>query len=270
MFLLLARPTRAGHTSEATYLLPTPTRRRAGEQPSAAIDGLLAFWDEVNREDIAIVERVQAGLDDPAVHGRPHVLPLRGAGAPLPEHGHRPHARHSSHPTRRRRGAERRCSPRAACPRLRRDAGVAADRDAELVPLCGGRRAVSSSGDVRTDASQPPSRPSRHSANASSRRLKPRLLECFGWSVEIGSGHLDDPRPTVGPPDEHLQQLSIARGRFAAEPYLPESNRDVLTRGEYTYSLSCAQLCCFCDRMSIATSRAGRRRLLAPIPIWLS
>ena len=30
---------------------------------------MIAFWDEVNREDIAIVERVQQGLADPAYTG---------------------------------------------------------------------------------------------------------------------------------------------------------------------------------------------------------
>jgi hypothetical protein len=38
-------------------------------------DGLLAFWNEVNREDIAIVERVQSA--SPIHYGRTHVLPLR-------------------------------------------------------------------------------------------------------------------------------------------------------------------------------------------------
>jgi choline monooxygenase len=67
-FLMLTRPTRANHTSETTYLLAHP---RATDEPPAdePVDELLAFWDEVNREDIAIVERVQAGLADPAYTG---------------------------------------------------------------------------------------------------------------------------------------------------------------------------------------------------------
>jgi choline monooxygenase len=64
-FLILARPTAAGHTSEVTYLLAHPECSGADED----VDALLAFWDEVNREDIGIVERVQLGLADPAYTG---------------------------------------------------------------------------------------------------------------------------------------------------------------------------------------------------------
>jgi choline monooxygenase len=35
----------------------------------AEIDSLMAFWDEVNQEDIDIVERVQDGLRNPAYEG---------------------------------------------------------------------------------------------------------------------------------------------------------------------------------------------------------
>jgi len=61
-FVMLTRPTSAGHTSEVTYLLAHP---ECGD----AVDDLLAFWDDVNREDIGIVERVQAGLRDPMYTG---------------------------------------------------------------------------------------------------------------------------------------------------------------------------------------------------------
>ena len=82
-----------GHLSPAAArVVATPTGR------TTAVDGLLAFWDEVNREDIAIVERVQHGSRRPGVHGRSHVLPLRGVGAPLPEHGRRPHGRRPPRP----------------------------------------------------------------------------------------------------------------------------------------------------------------------------
>jgi phenylpropionate dioxygenase-like ring-hydroxylating dioxygenase large terminal subunit len=64
-FLMLVRPTAAGHTSEVTYLLAHPECGGADED----VDALLAFWDEVNREDIGIVERVQLGLADPAYTG---------------------------------------------------------------------------------------------------------------------------------------------------------------------------------------------------------
>jgi choline monooxygenase len=69
-FLLLTRPTAAGSTQEVAYLLAHPEcSDRAGDALETEVEGLLAFWDEVNREDIAIVERVQAGLADPAYTG---------------------------------------------------------------------------------------------------------------------------------------------------------------------------------------------------------
>lgn len=69
-FLMLAQPTEAGVTKEVAYLLSHPdSMERAGDSLERDVEGLLAFWDEVNREDIAIVERVQAGLADPAYTG---------------------------------------------------------------------------------------------------------------------------------------------------------------------------------------------------------
>jgi choline monooxygenase len=69
-FLMLTRPTAAGLTSEATYLLAHPdSLERAGDSAEAGIEALLGFWDAVNREDIEIVERVQAGLADTAYTG---------------------------------------------------------------------------------------------------------------------------------------------------------------------------------------------------------
>jgi choline monooxygenase len=69
-FLMLTRPTAPGHTAETTYLLAHPESiERAGDALAGEVDTLLAFWDEVNREDIGIVERVQAGLCDPAYTG---------------------------------------------------------------------------------------------------------------------------------------------------------------------------------------------------------
>ncbi len=69
-FLMLTRPTEPGRTKEVTYLLSHPESiERAGDSLEREVEGLLAFWDEVNREDIAIVERVQAGLADPAYTG---------------------------------------------------------------------------------------------------------------------------------------------------------------------------------------------------------
>jgi phenylpropionate dioxygenase-like ring-hydroxylating dioxygenase large terminal subunit len=67
IFLLLPRPAGAGRTLETAYLLTHPeSRQQAGESD---IEALITFWDEVNREDIAIVERVQDGLSDPAYLG---------------------------------------------------------------------------------------------------------------------------------------------------------------------------------------------------------
>src|SRR5918994_1141099 len=62
LFIILARATSPRKTHETTYLLthPESTGDRDREQ---ALDQLMGFWDAVNREDIGIVERVQAGLD---------------------------------------------------------------------------------------------------------------------------------------------------------------------------------------------------------------
>jgi choline monooxygenase len=69
-FLMLTRPTAPGHTSEVTYLLlPEATHAALDDDGERAVDELLAFWDEVNREDIAIVERVQRGLSNTAYTG---------------------------------------------------------------------------------------------------------------------------------------------------------------------------------------------------------
>jgi choline monooxygenase len=67
--LLLARPDGVGHTAEVVYLLTHPDSIAASTDPEAEIDSLLAFWDEVNKEDIGIVERVQDGLRNPAYEG---------------------------------------------------------------------------------------------------------------------------------------------------------------------------------------------------------
>jgi choline monooxygenase len=66
-FLMLVRATAPGHTSETVYLLAHP--ESSSSAPEGEVDALLSFWDEVNREDIEIVERVQAGVADPAYTG---------------------------------------------------------------------------------------------------------------------------------------------------------------------------------------------------------
>jgi choline monooxygenase len=49
-------------THETTYLLTHP-ESAANPDYEHAVQALADFWDAVNREDIDIVERVQAGLD---------------------------------------------------------------------------------------------------------------------------------------------------------------------------------------------------------------
>jgi choline monooxygenase len=67
IFLLLPRPAGPGRTLETAYLLTHPESRAKAQESD--IDALISFWDEVNREDIAIVERVQDGVSNPAYLG---------------------------------------------------------------------------------------------------------------------------------------------------------------------------------------------------------
>ncbi len=70
VFVIHAQPVAAGETKEATYLLTRP--ETLGDPSSQdAIDQLAVFWDTVNREDVAIVERVQAGLATTPFPGGP-------------------------------------------------------------------------------------------------------------------------------------------------------------------------------------------------------
>ena len=68
VFVMVARPVGPGLTVEDTYLLadPVASATAAGEE---AVDGLHSFWDTVNCEDIAIVERVQQGLSTTSYAG---------------------------------------------------------------------------------------------------------------------------------------------------------------------------------------------------------
>jgi choline monooxygenase len=67
-FIILTRPEGPGQTSEQTFILAHP---ESLERPGAdrELDQLASFWDLVNRQDMAIVERVQAGLADPSYRG---------------------------------------------------------------------------------------------------------------------------------------------------------------------------------------------------------
>lgn len=62
LFVILARAVGPRSTVETTYLLTHPESTLNGEFEQG-IEGLAKFWDDVNREDIGIVERVQQGLD---------------------------------------------------------------------------------------------------------------------------------------------------------------------------------------------------------------
>jgi choline monooxygenase len=62
LFIIHARPEAPGLTRETTYLLTHPESTGAAGT-ERAVDEIAEFWDAVNREDIGIVERVQAGLD---------------------------------------------------------------------------------------------------------------------------------------------------------------------------------------------------------------
>jgi len=66
---LLAQPAGPGRTTEVAYLLTHPESEALSTDAAGDTDSLLEFWDSVNREDIAIVERVQDGLRNPAYEG---------------------------------------------------------------------------------------------------------------------------------------------------------------------------------------------------------
>jgi phenylpropionate dioxygenase-like ring-hydroxylating dioxygenase large terminal subunit len=69
-FVLLARPTAHGFTRETAYLLAHgESIAAAGENLDDDVEALLGFWDDVNREDVGIVERVQIGVSNPAYTG---------------------------------------------------------------------------------------------------------------------------------------------------------------------------------------------------------
>lgn len=61
VFMMLVTPDGTSDTVEKTFLLSHPASQG---QPgfNAALDKLLSFWDLVNQQDIAIVEKVQLGL----------------------------------------------------------------------------------------------------------------------------------------------------------------------------------------------------------------
>jgi choline monooxygenase len=60
-FLLHTPMLGPGRTRETTHLFPHPESMHH-DRAQGVVDGLAAFWDQVNREDSQIVERVQEGL----------------------------------------------------------------------------------------------------------------------------------------------------------------------------------------------------------------
>ncbi len=67
-FVIMLDPRNPNRTIETTTVLTHPDSVDTPTAPEG-LDKLLRFWDEVNREDIAIVERVQIGLSTPEYQG---------------------------------------------------------------------------------------------------------------------------------------------------------------------------------------------------------
>lgn len=67
-FLMLMDPISHDRTYERCYILTHPSSMEP-HGANLALEKLLAFWDEVNREDIEIVEDVQLGLSTPEYEG---------------------------------------------------------------------------------------------------------------------------------------------------------------------------------------------------------
>jgi len=67
-FCMITDPIRANQTRERTFLL-TPQATLDYEQYGTMFKELTTFWDMVNTQDLGIVERVQAGLSNPAFTG---------------------------------------------------------------------------------------------------------------------------------------------------------------------------------------------------------
>ena len=66
-FVILAQPQSADFTVEQTWLIAHPSCVAGASD--ADIDDTMAFWDEVNREDVDICQRVQQGVQTAAYPG---------------------------------------------------------------------------------------------------------------------------------------------------------------------------------------------------------
>jgi len=69
VFVLIARPLGPDRTAETALILTHPDSVAASPDAEADTDALFQFWDTINREDIAIVERTQDGMRNPAYTG---------------------------------------------------------------------------------------------------------------------------------------------------------------------------------------------------------
>ncbi|MGD2059927.1 MAG: aromatic ring-hydroxylating dioxygenase subunit alpha [Acidimicrobiia bacterium] len=67
-FLMLMDPVSHDRTYERCFILTHPSSM-GNDGAEVALESLLGFWDEVNREDIEIVENVQLGLSTPEYEG---------------------------------------------------------------------------------------------------------------------------------------------------------------------------------------------------------
>ena len=67
-FVLFVRPVAANRTLETAVLLAHPESTGTADAEQG-LEQLEKFWDLVNRQDLEIVERVQAGLENPAYRG---------------------------------------------------------------------------------------------------------------------------------------------------------------------------------------------------------
>ena len=68
VFVMILDPAEPGRTVERTHLMTHPDTV-ASPDSAPALEQLAKFWDHVNREDIAIVERVQRGVATPEYQG---------------------------------------------------------------------------------------------------------------------------------------------------------------------------------------------------------
>lgn len=67
-FMMIMDPIDNGRTLERCYILTHPDSV-GSDEAAGALEGLLAFWDHVNLEDIDIVESVQRGISTPEYEG---------------------------------------------------------------------------------------------------------------------------------------------------------------------------------------------------------